>query len=223
MNAAVHPSRQQRRQPTFAELFTPKLVTVLREGYGLARLARRRDRRADRRDRRAAAVDGDRHRLRRRARARASTRPSSAASSSRRSAAAASRSAARPAPSSCWSPRPSARHGVDGLILATMMSGRHPARRRLPAARHLHQVHPLSGDGRLHRRHRRHHLRQPDQGTARPDARRHGARARCSPKLAALWRGAADASTPRRSRVAALTIGIIVGAASACGRTGRAC
>src|SRR3954449_7542212 len=25
---------QQRQQPTFTELFTPKLVTVLREGYG---------------------------------------------------------------------------------------------------------------------------------------------------------------------------------------------
>ncbi|MBC7583440.1 MAG: hypothetical protein H7316_06775, partial [Tardiphaga sp.] len=30
--------RQARSQPTFAELFTPKLVTVLREGYGLAQL-----------------------------------------------------------------------------------------------------------------------------------------------------------------------------------------
>ena len=30
--------RQGRSQPTFAELFTPKLVTVLREGYGLAQL-----------------------------------------------------------------------------------------------------------------------------------------------------------------------------------------
>ena len=30
--------RQGRSQPTFVELFTPKLVTVLREGYGLAQL-----------------------------------------------------------------------------------------------------------------------------------------------------------------------------------------
>lgn len=30
--------RQGRARPTFAELFTPKLVTVLREGYGLAQL-----------------------------------------------------------------------------------------------------------------------------------------------------------------------------------------
>ncbi len=27
-------------QPTFAELFTPKLITVLREGYNLAAFAR---------------------------------------------------------------------------------------------------------------------------------------------------------------------------------------
>ncbi len=73
---------------------------------------------------------------------------------------------------------------------------------RLAAARHLHQVHPLSGDGRLHRRHRRDHLRQP-------------ARAICSgltlagkepgefvPKLEALAAAPADASILRRSPVA---------------------
>ena len=48
--------------------------------------------------------------------------------------------------------------------------GRDPDRRRPAAARHLHQVHSLSGDGRIHGRHRRHHLRQPDQGPARPHA-----------------------------------------------------
>ncbi|MEQ1715463.1 MAG: SulP family inorganic anion transporter [Hyphomicrobium sp.] len=36
--SAVRPD-QRRRQPTFAELFTPKLVTVLREGYGWADLS----------------------------------------------------------------------------------------------------------------------------------------------------------------------------------------
>src|SRR5262245_63978050 len=36
MNAPVRSSA--RAQPTIAELFTPKLVTVLREGYGLADL-----------------------------------------------------------------------------------------------------------------------------------------------------------------------------------------
>jgi SulP family sulfate permease len=30
-----------RSNPTFAELFTPKLITVLREGYGLADLRAR--------------------------------------------------------------------------------------------------------------------------------------------------------------------------------------
>ena len=111
------------RPSTFAELFTPKLVTVLREGYGVA-------------DFRADAVAGltvaivalplsmaiaiasgvD-------ARIAGSTPPSSAASSCRRWAAAASRSAARPARSSFWSRRPSSEHGIDGLVLATMLSG----------------------------------------------------------------------------------------------------
>ena len=36
MNDITSPS--MRREPTFAELFTPKLVTVLREGYGAAAL-----------------------------------------------------------------------------------------------------------------------------------------------------------------------------------------
>ena len=42
---------------------------------------------------------------------------------------------------------------------------------RFPAPRDFHQVHPVSGDGRLHRRYRRHHLRQSDQGIARAVAR----------------------------------------------------
>ena len=33
MNATVPAGH--RSEPTFAELFTPKLITVLREGYGL--------------------------------------------------------------------------------------------------------------------------------------------------------------------------------------------
>ncbi len=52
-----------------------------------------------------------------------------------------------------------------------------PARHRLSQARHLHQIHPLSGDGRLHRRHRRHHLLRPDRRTVRAEACRQGARA----------------------------------------------
>lgn len=90
------------RKPGIVELYTPKLVTLLREGYRLA-------------DLKADAVAGmtvaivalplsmaiaiasgvtpDRD----------SIRPLSAGSSSRRSAAAVSRSAAQPARSSCWS------------------------------------------------------------------------------------------------------------------------
>ena len=49
--------------------------------------------------------------------------PSSAAFWSRRSAAAAFRSAARPAPSSFWWRRPSARFGLDGLLLTVLISG----------------------------------------------------------------------------------------------------
>ena len=106
---------------------------------------------------------------------------SSAASSSRRSAAAVFRSAARPAPSSCSSRQPSQQHGVDGLILATFLVRRHPRRDRLSAARHLHQIHPLSGHGRLHLAASPHHLREPDQGASRPLARRRGARRHSSP------------------------------------------
>ena len=108
-------------QPSFAELFTPKLVTVFREGYSLANF------RADLMAGLTVAIvalplsmaiaiaSGVTP-------ARGLYTRSSAASSSRRSAAAASRSAARRAPSSCWS-RHGAAHGLDGLILATMMSG----------------------------------------------------------------------------------------------------
>jgi SulP family sulfate permease len=35
MEASLGSSRRRRRSPTFAELYTPKLVTVLKEGYGL--------------------------------------------------------------------------------------------------------------------------------------------------------------------------------------------
>ena len=98
-------------EPTFRELFTPKLVTVLREGYGLAEL------RADVIAGLTVAivalplsmaiaiasgvVAGPR----------ALSPRSSAASWSRCWAAAASRSAGRPAPSSCWWRPPSQPHG----------------------------------------------------------------------------------------------------------------
>ena len=68
------------------------------------------------------------------------------------------------------------RHGIDGLMLATIIAGLLLIAGGLSAARHLHQVHSLSGDGRLHRRHRGHHLREPDPRSVRPHARRRGAR-----------------------------------------------
>ena len=98
---------RQSDAPSFAELFTPKLVTVLREGYGVPQL------RADAIAGLTVAIvalplsmaiaiasgvspgAGALHRHRRRL-------PRLACS-----AAAASRSADRPAPSSCWWPAPS--------------------------------------------------------------------------------------------------------------------
>ena len=48
---------------SFADLFTPKLVTVFREGYGAEGFPLGSRRRTDRGHRRPAAVDGHRHRL----------------------------------------------------------------------------------------------------------------------------------------------------------------
>ena len=59
------------------------------------------------------------------------------------------------------------RHGYDGLVLATLMAGAFMIVGGLPAHRHLHQVHSLSRDGRIHRWHRRHHLCQPAERTSR--------------------------------------------------------
>ncbi len=110
-------------EPSFIELFTPKLVTVLRERYRLG------DLKADMVAGLTVAIvalplsmaiaiasgvtpdrgplHGDRRRLR---------RPP-------RSAAAGFRSAAPPARSSCWSRRTASSNGLDGLILATLLSG----------------------------------------------------------------------------------------------------
>ena len=77
--------------------------------------------------------------------------------------------------------------------------GLDPCRDRLLEARHVHQVHPVSRDGRLHGRHRRDHSGEPAQGSARARAR--GARARRAAREAA---GALPRicrrSTARRSR-----------------------
>ena len=131
--------------PSFAELFTPKLVTVLREGYGLA------DLRADLmagltvaivalplsmaiaiasgvtpdRGLYAAIVGGF---------------LVSALGGSRFQIG---------GPAGAFIVLVAAtvaQHGLDGLLLATLLSGVDPARDRAPAARQLHQVHPLPGD-----------------------------------------------------------------------------
>jgi hypothetical protein len=60
------------------------------------------------------------------------------------------------------------RHGIDGLVLATLMAGLFSHRHRQPAAGHLHPVHPLSSNGRLHHGHRHHHFCQPGARPARP-------------------------------------------------------
>ena len=49
-----------------------------------------------------------------------------------------------------------AEHGATGLMTATFRR-LHPRRCRAPAARHLHQVHPRTGDPRLHQRYRHRH------------------------------------------------------------------
>ena len=90
------------------------------------------------------------------------------------------------------------RHGVDGVILATMMAGVFLIAAGLSSARHLHQVHSLSGDGRIHRRDRRHHLRQPAQGSARHHACRQGA-GRTDSETGGAWRRGCTPSMLRRS------------------------
>ena len=64
-------------------------------------------------------------------------------------------------------------HGIDGVVLAAMIAGM-----VLVLAgylRLLHQIHPLSGDRRFHRWHCRDHLRQSAQGFVRQHACRQGA------------------------------------------------
>ena len=101
------------------------------------------------------------------------------------------------------------RHGVDGVILATADGRRVPDRRGPAAARHLHQVHSLSGDGGIHRRHRRHHLREPAQGSARHHACRARSRAN-SFRNWRRWRAALPTANPSAVAVAAVSIAIIV-------------
>ena len=194
-------------QPTFAELFTPKLVTVLREGYGLA-------------DFRADAIAG----------------LTVAIVALPLSMAIAMASGVTPdrglyasivggflvsalggsrfqigGPAGAFIVLVSATvaaHGIDGLILATLLSGIIIAAIGLLQARHLHQIHPVSGDRRLHRGHRRHHLRQPDQGAARP-ADSTTSRDRSSPSSRRSCRRCRR-RTSRRLRSRRSTIGTIL-------------
>ena len=69
-----------------------------------------------------------------------------------------------------WHRRPDPRHHHFGSD---------PDRRRLPEARHLCQIHSLSRHRGVHCRHRDHHLRKPDKGIPWPDARRRRAWPTC--------------------------------------------
>ena len=73
-----------------------------------------------------------------------------------------------------------------GLLLTVLLSGRDADADRPVAARLADPLHPARGDGRLHLRHRRHHPRQPAQGSWRPDAAPAPSPARLFPKLVAL-------------------------------------
>jgi SulP family sulfate permease len=59
------------------------------------------------------------------------------------------------------------RHGYDGLVLATIMAGIIMLIVGFHAVGNVHQIHSLSGDGRIYDRDRDHHPRQPAQGVAR--------------------------------------------------------
>ena len=115
-------SRLAPRQPSFIELFTPKLVTVLREGYGLASF------RADALAGLTVAIVA--LPLSMAIAIACGTTPERGLYTAivggfliSLLAAAASRSAARPPPLSSSSPATVERHGYDGLVLATVIAG----------------------------------------------------------------------------------------------------
>ena len=157
-------------EPSFVELFTPKLVTVLREGYRLA-------------DLRADAIAG----------------LTVAIVALPLSMAIAMASGVTPdrglytsiiggflvsalggsrfqigGPAGAFIVLVSATvaaHGVDGLILATLLSGIIFSAIGLLRLGTFIKYIPFPVTVGFHRGHRRHHLRQPDQGVARPNAR----------------------------------------------------
>ena len=144
-------ARRKHREPSFAELFTPKLVTVLREGYDAAAL------RADLIAGITVAMVALPLSM---AIAKASgTTPErglftaivggfliSALGGSRFQIG---------GPAGAFIVLIASvieRQGLDGFFLATMSWPCDAARGRPAAARHLHQVHPASRDGRVHLR-----------------------------------------------------------------------
>ena len=90
--------------------------------------------------------------------------------------------------------------------------------RRLSSARHLYQIHSLSGDGGIYRRYRRHHLRQPAQGSARHHA---AARSRAQCSQAAALAGAAG-TTNFPAVAVALPASPSSSCFESCGRAGPA-
>ena len=142
--------------------FHPEAHDGVSRGLQLRELTRGLDGRTDRCDRRAAAVDGDRHRLARHAGAgplHVDRRRLRCVGAER-----------QPFPDrrtrgrlhrTCGGDCAAARHGWpdpgDDPV------GDHADGHRLSAARHLHQVHPLSGYGRLHRQYRGDDLLKRDQ------------------------------------------------------------
>ena len=173
MSAATGSERLESR-PTFSELFTPKLVTVLREGYGLKQLhadaiagltvaivalpLSMAIAIASRRIAGSRPLHRDRRRLPRFG-SRRQPLPDRRTGGRLHRAGGVHRSAPRRR-------RADPRHDDVGRLSAGD---------RLSQARHLHQIHPLSRDGRLYGGHRGHHLRQPAQRALRPVARRQGA------------------------------------------------
>ena len=177
-------------EPTFAELFTPKLVTYCVPATP-QRLQSRCDRWADSRHRRPAVVHGHRHR--------SGLSPEqglftaivggfliSALGGSRFQIG---------GPAGAFIVLVAStveRQGFDGLRARDDPGRRVAGGGRLSAARHLHQVHSLSGHRRLHRRHRRHHLRKPDQAIFSGSTLDASSRRRSLAKL-----GASGSASPR--------------------------
>ena len=102
-----------------------------------------------------------------------------------------------------------AQHGIDGLILATFLSGIILLAVGLLRLGTFIKYIPYPVTVGFTAGHRRHHPRQPDQGTARPDARRRGA-GPVRPQARRPWRRRCRPSTCPRQRWRALSIAVIL-------------